>query len=101
MKKITQPYQKQRRATIWSLFSVSETVPQLILIQAYEMSMKLNPKKVEYLTADGWFKFLRHCLPAASDLPRRQFIEQIKKCLHFVITSFLNITHEYRDYDSN
>ena len=23
-----------------------------------EMEMKLNPKKVEYLTADRWFKFL-------------------------------------------
>lgn len=35
-----------------------EKAMELLQMRLAEKSMKLNPKKVEYLTADNWFKFL-------------------------------------------
>lgn len=49
-----------------------------------EMSMKLNPKKVEYLTADRWFKFLgfsiRGPMISLSSSRIKTFQKEIERC---------------------
>ena len=44
------------------LYGLDEELSELLQQRLAEKSMKLNPKKVEYLTADNWFKFLGYSI---------------------------------------
>ena len=43
-----------------------EKAMQIVVLELSEMDMKLNPKKVEYLSPDRWFKFLGFSIKGGS-----------------------------------
>ena len=80
-----------------------EKAMELLQQRLAEKSMKLNPKKVEYLTADNWFKFLGYSIKgkmiSLSSSRIKTFQKEIEqrtiRCQDMTLTKAVNAVNRY------